>query len=61
MTNKAAAAPASPPRYGVSASAVASTRNTADAKMTGLRSPPVRAAASVPRTLPAARQASSAP
>jgi hypothetical protein len=59
--NRAAAAPACPPRYGVSASAVASIRNTIEAKMAGLRSPPVRAADSVPSTLPAAKQARSAP
>ena len=38
-----------------------SARNTAEAKMAGVRRPPVRAAASVPAIPPTARQASSAP
>ena len=60
-TKSAAAAPASPPRYGIRQIPAASIMNTAEANMTGALSPPVRAAASVPISPPTARQASSAP
>jgi hypothetical protein len=60
LTKSIAAAPASP-RNGVSAIAADSIRKTAPARTAGLRSPPERAADSVPITPPAAKQASSAP
>ena len=60
-TSRAAAAPASPPRYGIRLIKPASMMNATEANTAGFCSRPVRAAASVPITAPAAMQASSAP